>query len=128
MKKQRMQINKKILVLVLSLLFVILIVWLIKTNIYKDNIIIDTVIIKNVKANKDDSVSFILVNYKKVPVNCSAILKISQNSSIVVRTTKPLGIVKPRQRIQGKIWEFQIPGGLSFIDILPNCTNVEGFG
>ncbi len=122
-----MQKSKKILlfcIVLLILLVILLTVWLIRINFYGKNAKLDAVIIEKQEIGADDSVSFVLANYKAVAVNCSAVLEITQNSSLVFTTKKYLGIIKPRQSIKGRISEFRMPDGTCYIKVLANCTNL----
>lgn len=91
----------------------------------------EEVIINNTQINDDESLSFVLINYKKVSVNCSAVMTITDSklvSNLSARTflvlEKPLGVIKPKQAIEDIFSGFRMPSGQTWLHVAPNCTEL----
>lgn len=90
------------------------------------------VVVKDIRVNEDESsLSFLLINYKKISVKCSATVVVSdsevvsESSQIFQTIDKPMGIIRAGQSKKGEIRGFEMPNGQSWFNVFANCTELR---
>ncbi len=120
-------------ILLFFLLSIALISAVILVSIYidKSSVTPDDVIVKDVQLDEHEALLFSLVNYRKVPMNCVAVMTVTDSEDVLnysrlfLTLEKPMGKIKPKQTIRDKFTGFALPVNIqSWLHVTPNCSEV----